>query len=117
MLGAQRPRLFQVRARLVELEGQLGLEEERRAHAEQLESLQHKLTLQRAKDAAKVGHKPGHESSIFKLVGTELNQRRRDLMCAVLGPQALGWEGDGFEPEELKATRDWLRSRLRWPSA
>ncbi|MCA9587846.1 MAG: acyl-CoA dehydrogenase family protein [Myxococcales bacterium] len=69
------------------------------------------LTLQRAKDAAKVGHKPGHESSIFKLVGTELNQRRRDLMCAVLGPQALGWEGDGFEPEELKATRDWLRSR------
>ena len=69
------------------------------------------LTMQRAKDGAKAGHKPGHESSIFKLVGTELNQRRRDLMCAILGPQALGWEGEGFEPEELKATRDWLRSR------
>ncbi len=69
------------------------------------------LTMQRAKDGAKAGHKPGHESSIFKLVGTELNQRRRELHCAILGPQALGWEGEGFEPEELKATRDWLRSR------
>jgi alkylation response protein AidB-like acyl-CoA dehydrogenase len=69
------------------------------------------LTMQRAKDSAKAGHKPGHESSIFKLVGTELNQRRRDLHCVILGPQALGWEGTGFEADELKATRDWLRSR------
>jgi alkylation response protein AidB-like acyl-CoA dehydrogenase len=74
------------------------------------------LAMQRAKDSAKAGHKPGHESSIFKLVGTELNQRRRDLMCAILGAQALGWEEppgalEGFEPDELKATRDWLRSR------
>jgi acyl-CoA dehydrogenase len=69
------------------------------------------LTMQRAKDGARAGHKPGHESSIFKLVGTELNQRRRDLRCAVLGPQSLGWEGEGFLPEEVKATRDWLRSR------
>jgi alkylation response protein AidB-like acyl-CoA dehydrogenase len=76
------------------------------------------LTMQRAKDGGKAGHKPGHESSIFKLVGTELNQRRRDLHCQILGPQALGWEPeperqktDGFEPEELKATREWLRSR------
>ena len=69
------------------------------------------LTLQRSKDNTRVGHKPGHESSIFKLVGTELNQRRRDLHCAVLGPQSLGWEGPGFEREELMATRDWLRSR------
>jgi alkylation response protein AidB-like acyl-CoA dehydrogenase len=69
------------------------------------------LTMQRASDSAKAGHKPGHESSIFKLVGTELNQRRRDLACSILGPQSLGWEGPGFDPEELKATRDWLRSR------
>ena len=75
------------------------------------------LTLQRAKDSARAGQKPGHESSIFKLAGTELNQRRRELHCAILGPQALGWETDrprgcaGFEARELKATRDWLRSR------
>jgi len=69
------------------------------------------LTLARARDNAKAGHKPGPESSIFKLYGTELNQRRRDLLCAILGPQALGWEGPGFEPAELATTRDWLRSR------
>jgi alkylation response protein AidB-like acyl-CoA dehydrogenase len=69
------------------------------------------LTLQRSRDAAKAGAKPGHESSIFKLVGTELNQRRRDLAVRVAGPQALGWSGPGFADDDIKATRDWLRSR------
>jgi alkylation response protein AidB-like acyl-CoA dehydrogenase len=69
------------------------------------------LTLDRARDNAKAGHKPGPESSIFKLYGTELNQRRRALMRDILGPQGLGWEGAGFEDRELKVTRDWLRSR------
>jgi acyl-CoA dehydrogenase len=69
------------------------------------------LTLERAKDAAKAGSKPGHESSIFKLVGTELNQRRRDLAVHIAGPQALGWSGPGFSDDEQKLTRDWLRSR------
>ena len=68
-------------------------------------------TLARAKDGAQAGHKPGHESSIFKYYGTELNQRRRDLVMTILGPQGLGWEGTGFDPAEIKATRDWLRSR------
>jgi len=68
-------------------------------------------TLARARDGAQAGHKPGHESSIFKYYGTELNQRRRDLMMTILGPQATGWEGPGYDDGELKATRDWLRSR------
>jgi alkylation response protein AidB-like acyl-CoA dehydrogenase len=69
------------------------------------------LTLARARDNQKAGHKPGPESSIFKYYGTELNQRRRSLTVEVLGPQGLGWEGPGFEDDELRATRDWLRSR------
>jgi acyl-CoA dehydrogenase len=69
------------------------------------------LTLARARDNAKAGHKPGPESSIFKYYGTELNQRRRDLLMDILGPQALGWDGPGFAEDELKVTRDWLRSR------
>ncbi len=69
------------------------------------------LTLARSRDNAKAGHKPGAETSIFKLYGTELNQRRRSLMVEIAGPQALGWEGPGFDAEELKLTRDWLRSR------
>jgi acyl-CoA dehydrogenase len=69
------------------------------------------LTLSRSRERLKTGQPPGPETSIFKLYGTELNQRRRELMLAVLGPQALGWESPGFEAEELAITRDWLRSR------
>jgi alkylation response protein AidB-like acyl-CoA dehydrogenase len=69
------------------------------------------LTVQRARDAAKAGHQPGPESSLFKVYATELNQARYELMMRIAGPQALGWEGPGFEPDELDRTREWLRSR------
>ncbi len=69
------------------------------------------LTMARIRDNAKAGKAPGAESSILKYYGTELNQRRRELMVHIAGPQGLGWEGPGFEPGELKLTRDWLRSR------
>jgi alkylation response protein AidB-like acyl-CoA dehydrogenase len=69
------------------------------------------LTVQRARDGAKAGQKPGPESSLFKVYGTELNMRRHELMVRIAGPQALGWEGEGFEEDELALTRDWLRSR------
>ncbi|MBW2426878.1 MAG: acyl-CoA dehydrogenase family protein [Deltaproteobacteria bacterium] len=69
------------------------------------------LTVQRSKDAARAGQQPGAESSMFKIYGTELNQRRNELMVQILGPQALGWEGPGFEDSELETTRAWLRSR------
>jgi len=69
------------------------------------------LTLARSRDGMKAGHKPEPETSIFKYYGTELNMRRRELMVGICGPQGLGWEGPGFDEDELKMTRDWLRSR------
>jgi acyl-CoA dehydrogenase len=69
------------------------------------------LTMQRSADSVKAGHKPGPESSIFKIYGTELNQRRQELMLSLRGPQCLGWEGPGFDERELVQTREWLRSR------
>jgi alkylation response protein AidB-like acyl-CoA dehydrogenase len=69
------------------------------------------LTTQRSVDNIKAGHKPGPESSIFKVYGTELNQRRHELMLSLRGPECLGWEGAGFDERELTQTRDWLRSR------
>jgi alkylation response protein AidB-like acyl-CoA dehydrogenase len=69
------------------------------------------LTVQRSADNAKAGHPPGPESSIFKIYGTELNQRREELMLSIRGPQSIGWEGEGFSAEELAQTRAWLRSR------
>ncbi len=77
----------------------------------ELDSQAFLTTLRRSADAAKAGKGPGAESSMFKYYGTELNKRRRALAVSVLGTQALGWEGDGFEPFELTITRDWLRSR------
>jgi alkylation response protein AidB-like acyl-CoA dehydrogenase len=70
-----------------------------------------KLTVQRSRDAAKAGHQPGSESSLFKVYATELNQRRTDLMVRIAGPSGLGWEGPGFEEEDLARTRAWLRAR------
>src|SRR5688572_1591143 len=69
------------------------------------------LTLARSRESVKIGRPPGPETSIFKLYGTELNQRRRELVVQIAGPQALGWDGPGFSAEELTLTRDWLRSR------
>ena len=69
------------------------------------------LTLARSRARMKAGRAPGPETSIFKYYGTELNKRRRELMVSILGPQALGWEGSGFTDDELRLTRDWLRSR------
>jgi alkylation response protein AidB-like acyl-CoA dehydrogenase len=59
----------------------------------------------------KAGHSPGPESSMFKVYGTELNQRRQELMLSIFGPECLGWEGEGFEKAELELCRTWLRSR------
>jgi alkylation response protein AidB-like acyl-CoA dehydrogenase len=69
------------------------------------------LTVQRSRDAAKAGHQPGPESSLFKVYATELNKRRSELMVRIAGPQGLGWEGAGFDEDELHHTRAWLRSR------
>jgi len=77
----------------------------------EMDSRAFSLTVARSRDAAKAGHAPGPESSMFKIYGTELNQRRQELRVSIAGPQALGWEGPGFTPEELLLTREWLRSR------
>jgi len=69
------------------------------------------LTLRRTKEAAKLGQQPGAESSIFKYYATELNKDRTSLLVGILGPQGLGWEGDGFDQDEIDATKGWLRAR------
>ena len=68
------------------------------------------LTLARIQQGAESGT-PGPEGSITKLVGTELKQKRFELGMKVAGTQGLGWEGPGFDADDLQYTRDWLRSR------
>ena len=77
----------------------------------ELDFLCNRLTLERTAEAAKAGRGPGAASSMFKLYGTELNKRRKELRVELAGYQGLGWEAPGFEPGELQITREWLRSR------
>ena len=76
-----------------------------------LDFLCHQLTLERSAEGARAGRGPGVESSMFKYYGTELNQRRKELKVLIEGFQGLGWEGGDFTDEELRHTREWLRSR------
>jgi len=68
-------------------------------------------TMRRSSDEARSGNPVGTASSIFKYLSTENNKTRLELRLEILGLSGLGWEGDGFETDELKATRDWLRSK------
>lgn len=69
------------------------------------------LTLARASELAKSGEANPNWASMFKLCGTEQNQRKYELMLDCMGLAALGWEGAGFDDKELKTTRQWLRSK------
>ena len=69
------------------------------------------LSLRRSAEQSKAGQGPGAASAMFKYYGTELNKRKFELLLDVMGSQALGWEGDGFEDNELAVTRSWLRSK------
>lgn len=54
---------------------------------------------------------PGPEGSITKIVGSELKQQRHELGMKLAGLRGLGWEGPGFDEEDLQYAREWLRSR------
>jgi alkylation response protein AidB-like acyl-CoA dehydrogenase len=69
------------------------------------------LSLKRSAEQAKAGQGPGAAASMFKYYGTELNKRRFELLLDIMGTQALGWEGEGFDSKELAVTRSWLRSK------
>ncbi len=69
------------------------------------------LTVRRTMEESATGRAPGATSSMFKYYGTEQNKGRFELMLAMMGSRALGWEGDGFAAAELDATRGWLRSK------
>ena len=69
------------------------------------------LTRQRAAEAADRGSPPGPASAMFKYYGTELIKRRYEVTIAAEGEQGLGWDGDDFSPDELRRTKEWLRSK------
>jgi len=77
----------------------------------ELDALAFGLTVRRRGDESQAGHGPSHDASMFKYYGTELNKRRYEILMSIYGAQGLGWEGAGFEPDQLDVTRQWLRSK------
>ncbi len=62
--------------------------------------------------AAEVGHAPGAESSILKIVGTELHQELTELTMDALGHAATGWFDS---PEEaLPESQKWVASQFNY---
>ena len=50
-------------------------------------------------------------ASSFKVAAASLNHERCELLLECLGHEGLGWEGEGFSTDALRATRHWLRSK------
>ena len=69
------------------------------------------LTRRRAAEEAEAGAPPGPLSAMFKYYATELNKQRYEMLLAAEGFQAFGWEGEGFTDDEVRITREWLRSK------
>jgi alkylation response protein AidB-like acyl-CoA dehydrogenase len=69
------------------------------------------LTAQRVMQESQSGKTPGAATSIFKLVGSNLARNSAELKSELMGIDGLGWEGKGFEEQEINATRNWLSSR------
>lgn len=68
------------------------------------------LTQKRIFQENKAGQ-PSMATFILKYAGTEVHMRKDEVMMDLLGAQALGWEGQGFEDHELQAGRDFLQSK------
>ncbi|MEZ5503223.1 MAG: acyl-CoA dehydrogenase family protein, partial [Halioglobus sp.] len=48
---------------------------------------------------------------VMKFVGTEAEKTKSELLLAIMGSRALGWEGDGFTPQEIDTARLWAMSK------
>jgi alkylation response protein AidB-like acyl-CoA dehydrogenase len=79
-----------------------------RITAHQMEARAFALTLVRAAAEAKAGNGPSAAISIMKNAGSKVSQDRAELTLEIMGQQGLGWEGEGFEADELSAVRGWL---------
>jgi len=48
---------------------------------------------------------------VMKYVGTEAEKVKSELLLAIMGSQALGWEGEGFSDKEIDTVRLWAMSK------
>jgi alkylation response protein AidB-like acyl-CoA dehydrogenase len=76
-----------------------------------LDELALSLTVQRSAESRKATGTFGPETSIFKIVTSELGHRRDELMMSLRGSAALAWDGEGVAQEDQMLTRGWLSAK------
>ena len=69
------------------------------------------LTTKRVTQEMSSSKTPGAATSIFKLVGANLARNGSELKSTLMGTQGAGWQGEGFDEQELEITKNWLTSR------
>ncbi len=81
-----------------------------RAQACEMDEQAYNLTVQRMGEEARAGKNVSGVMSIMKLVHSEQEKVKFELLLDAMGYRALGWEGDEFSEQELRITKSWLNS-------
>ena len=82
-----------------------------RIAAHKMDAKAFSLTVRRVEMEAKSGKGLGPAASILKYAAATLNQHKHELMLEAMGADGLGWDGEGFDPRNVRETRAWLRSK------
>jgi len=69
------------------------------------------LTSRRVHEEAMAGQDVSASASIMKLVQTEQEVAKYELLQQLMGHRGLGWEGDAFSPDEHDVCRLWLLAK------
>lgn len=69
------------------------------------------LTIERVFAESRGQAKVSAAASILKNAASSVAQSRSELLVEIFGHQGLGWEGEGFTPEELASVRGWLMGK------
>ncbi len=83
----------------------------RRIIDHRMENQAFQLTVRRAALEAKSNQGPSAATSIMKYAGAKIAHDRTELMVEAMGHQGLGWDGEGFDKDELTTVRSWLRAK------
>jgi len=82
-----------------------------RLAAQEIDKRALSLTMKRAQEAGRAGQLERDVTSIGKFRWADMIKNEQDIAIDALGTQGLGWEGAGFEQNQLERTRKWLTTR------
>ncbi|HEX7885058.1 MAG TPA: acyl-CoA dehydrogenase family protein [Phenylobacterium sp.] len=68
-------------------------------------------TVARMEAESEAANGPSAASSIIKYAAAEFSRERSELIVEAMGHRGLGWNAEGFAPDEILASRGWLRSK------